>query len=724
VPRSSVFASPSTADSERSRRRLCSKGGVTVLYLAAGVVWLLLPAPARAEGGSAPKSGAAAPNDSGFWGFNGSLGTGGAGGDFGNLLVKPVTWDYAFFRQQGAWRFGAGVTFESFKMKEPYQDEPEWGFQQVYLSGTRMLRTTGTVRPYIQVRAGLAALRPRSELFMMNPLPPDWEKGQATQARSIGFAAGVVPGLELKLSRAAFLDASLGWTYFSVSDYDLSPVGQPPRGSGTALEGRLGVTWLPNGEQQGEGEAGGPRDAWGVKRSYGWAAGEVLAINNLASVSAQYARNVDWSETSPRSWWDNIKYGFAYDSDDFKTNQWIHPFNGAAYYNASRANGVSFWPSTVFATTGAFWWEMGGETQRMSFNDMFSTAIGGIALGESMYRLSSEVLDNQSRGMGRVWRELGAFAVDPVRGFNRLVSGDAKRQGDNPVDHQDWRPPGETNFVAVGWRQIKETATATLADGEKDISRATDHTATVLLNHEYGSVFDNPRRKPYDYIDFIAEFDIGGTFSLENVQIRGNLFSWPLGDRSSPNHVLAVVQHFEYMNNTAYKFGSQSIGPALLSRFKLSDRLTLRTRVDGVVGLLLAGINSEYSYLADVPNQERLREYDYGPGLGAAAQASLWLSGRPLLTALYRFDWVSVTNGSVYDKGDAAEGLDANHYIQAAGARLVIPVRGRFGIGADGCLFLRNSDFTFTDAVTGAERVEHVRQHNPEVRVYLSMTTR
>ena len=663
------------------------------------------------------------PQPSGFWGFSGVFGTGHAGGDFGSLLVSPVTWDYGFFRQQGAWRFGAGVTFASFKMKEPYQDELEWGFQQVYLQGTRMLKTKGSIRPYIQLRAGLAALRPRSELFMMDPLPPDWEKGQATQARTTGFVAGVVPGVEFKISRAAYLDASLGLTYFKVSDYDLSPVGLPPAGSGTDIEGRFGITWIPNGEEHGEGAAGGARDAWGVKRSYGWAAGEVLAINNLGSVASQYFRNVDWSETSPRSWWDNLKYGFAYDSDDFKTNQWIHPFNGAAYYNASRANGVSFWPSTLFASFGAFEWEMAGETQRMSFNDMFSTAIGGIALGEVQYRLSSEILDNRSGGKTRFFREFGAFLVDPVRGFNRLITGDAKRRGENPVDHQDWRPPGETTLFAVGYRAIKDTVKVTLGPGETpETSRTTDHTATILLNHDYGNVFDNPRRKPYDYIDFVAEMNVGGTIGLENVQIRGNLFSWPLGaDKSAPNHVFAVVQHFEYMNNAAYKFGSQSLGPALLSRFRLSDKVTLKTRLDGVVGLLLAGINSEYGYLADVPNQERLREYDYGPGLGGAASASLLVSGRPLLSALYRYDWISVTNGSVYDKG--LVGLDATHDIQAGGVRLVIPIKGSFGIGGDAYVFLRDSDYTFTVSPTGQERVEHVRQRNPQARVYLSLTS-
>jgi hypothetical protein len=674
---------------------------VTILTL------LLRPPSARAD--IPPAAEQPAP-----WGFTATLGAGGAGGDFGNnLFVTPITWDFNFFRPKGPWRFGAGVTFQSFKMKEPHHEEPEWGFQQIYLSGTRVFNTTSKIRPYIGLRGGLAALRPRSELFMLNPLPPDWKKGQATQARSTGFALGVVPGVEFKISRAAFLDVSAGLTYFKVSDYDLSPVGQPPRGSGTAYEARFGVTWFPNGEQQGPGEEGGPRDAWGVKQSYGWAAGEVLAINNLGSVSAQYFRSVDWSETSPRSWWDNVKYGFAYDSDDFKTNQWIHPFNGAAYFNASRANGISFWPTTLFTIFGAFEWEMAGETQRMSFNDMFSTGIGGIALGELQYRLSSEILDQRARGKTRFFRELGAFAADPVRGFNRLITGDAKRQADNPVDPQDWRPPGETNFLAMGYRTI----------GEGDsLSHNVDQSVTILMHHDYGDVFENPRRKPYDYIDFTGELNIG-KFGLENVQIRGNLFSWPLGEnKSSPNHVLAVVQHFEYLNNPAYKFGSQSIGPALLSRFRLSDRFTLRTRVDGVIGLLLAGINSEYAFLADVPNPERLREYDYGPGLGAAGSASVLLSGRPVLTALYRYDWISVSNGSVFDKG--LVGLDATHNIQAAGVRLVVPVKGGLGIGGDFYLFMRDSYFTFTDSTTGHEKTDHLRQRNPQARVYLAVTSR
>jgi hypothetical protein len=416
---------------------------------------------------------------------------------------------------------------------------------------------------------------------------------------------------------------------------------------------------------------------------------------------------VDWSETNPRSWWDNITYGFAYDPDNFKTNQWTHPFNGSQYYNSGRSQGISFWPSAALALGGAFEWECCGETQRMSLNDMFATTLGGIALGETQYRLSSEILNNQSSGMGRFWRELGGFVVDPVRGFNRLVSGDATKQADNPVDPMDRRPPHSRTFLAMGARSIGEGSS---------ITHNTQTYATILLNHEYGNVFENDRRKPFDFIDFVGELNFGEKVALSNVQIRGNIASWPLGE--SRDHVIAIVQHFDYMNNTAYEFGGQSAGAALTSRFRLSNRFGLRTRLDAD-GILMGAINAEYSKLADVPNRERLREYDYGPGLGAAARADLVLSGHPILGAAYRFAWISTTNGSTFNYGKL--GLDANHYIQAAGVRLLIPIKGSIAVGGDAYLFLRDSDYTLVDSATGGQRVQHVQQRNPQARIYIAL---
>jgi len=647
---------------------------------------------------------------SGFWGFNGTFGTGGTGGGFSSTLTKPVSWDYNFFRQYGAWRIGIGYSFASFSMKAPYEAELEWGYQQPYLFGTRVFNMKGTVRPYIQVRAGITRLRPRSDLFKMDPLPPDWVSGEATKAKSDGFGFGIIPGVEFKISRAAHIDTSFSWDHFNVAEYDLSPVHQAPQSSGSSWEARLGITWFPNGEEYGQGPTdSGKRDAWGVKQSYGWAAGEVLAINNVGGIAAQWIRNVDWSETSPRSWWANLKHGFEYDPDQFKTNQWTHPFNGAAYYNSARANGVSFWPSAAFAAVGATEWEMGGETQPMSLNDMFSTILGGIALGEGQYRLSSEILNNQAHGLNRFIKELGGFVVDPVRGFNRLITGDATKIADNPVDPIDWRPKNAQTFFALGARAL----------GEGSISTNTKTNAMALLNYNYGDIFLNTRRKPFDYMEFVGELNMGGTNSgLERAQIRGDLASWPMGGGPSPKNVISIVQYYDYVNSPTYTFGGQSLGAALNSRFNLSPKVNIETRVDGNF-ILMGAINSEYAYLADIPHPERLREYDYGPGFGAAGRAELVFSHKHLLVANYRLAWVSATNGSVYEKGRL--GLDATHTVQTMTLRGVLPLKHYLGLGADFSYFTRDSAYTVTDAVTKRDVVEHIHQHAPQLRVYFSV---
>ncbi len=691
--------------------------GVLRPLLAAALVLSAVEASAAEPPATAPAS---------PWGFTSALGWGGAGGDFANLLQKPIDGEFNFFHKSrtGAWRLGAGVSYGSFTMKNQppsYPDlesEKEWGSLQVYGLATRVFRTDKALRPYLQVRLGTQRLHPRSDLFIDKEEDPD-NKGLSRTRATNGFFVGVVPGLELKLTRSAWLDASFSWKYFSVSEYAFDefptaeggatadtpkiPVG--PASSGRAWEARVGVTWIPNGGQAGSDS--GQRDAWGVKKSFGWAAGETLAINNVASIATEYVRKVNFAQISPRSWKHNLEEGFTWDDNEFKTNQWVHPFNGAAYYNSGRANGLGFWESSIFAMTGAFHWECCGETHPISFNDQISTGIGGIALGEAQYRLSSEILNNLSGGKGRFWREFGAFLVDPIRGFNRIISGRSSAKAPNPEDPIDWRPKGSRTMVATGFRSIGEGSS---------ITNDTQSYATILLNHTYGDVWENTRRKPFDYIDFVGELNFGEKVGLGNVQIRGDLASWILGDGG--NHAFQLVQYFDYINNNAYEFGGQALGAALSSRFRLSDRFGLMTRVDGNA-ILLGAVNSDYSWLADVAEQERYREYDYGPGLGASASVALSMNGRPLLAALYRFAWLDVRNGSIFNK--EAVGLSADHYIQQAGLRLIVPLKGNLGLGADGYVFLRQSDYILTETDAAKSRRQDISQRNPQLRVYLAI---
>src|SRR4030095_8245629 len=90
------------------------------------------PAPALEAAGAldpafavAPLQAAAAPMAERHpsWGLATNLGFGGAGGDFGGLLQKPVAGDFNLFRDHGKWRLGLGIRFNAVPMKEPYPDE-------------------------------------------------------------------------------------------------------------------------------------------------------------------------------------------------------------------------------------------------------------------------------------------------------------------------------------------------------------------------------------------------------------------------------------------------------------------------------------------------------------------------------------------------------------------------------------------------------------------------
>jgi hypothetical protein len=670
----------------------------------------LLPAEAAAAGTEAAPASSADREPR--WGLTTALGFGSAGGDFGDLLQKPVAGDYNIFRNRGAWRFGLGLSFTSFEMVEPYQDEKEWGFQQSYLFATRMLRKEGAVRPYLQLRAGAARLHPRSELFAFEP-PPE-EPGDSPTRPANGWSAGLVPGLELQLNQSLALDVSGHFNWWSVSEYDLSPVNFPNASSGSTYEARIGLRWHPDdgwfSGVPGSDHPSRPRDAWGVSRNLGWGIAQNLAINWVSSGVNEYLRNANFNQISPRSWWGNLEHGLTFDDNEFKTNQYLHPWNGGMYYNTGRSNGFGYWGAALFALGGAFFWECCGETHPMSYNDLISTGIGGVAVGEQMYRMSSQLLDNHAGGVERVLRETGGFLIAPVRGFNRLVSGRASAKHANPEDPQDWRGSHARFLVSAGVRVIGE--------GES-LSENTNSYSYLGLHHTFGNVFENKRRKPFDSITADYQFSFGDKEPRTILRIHGDIASWALGSgKDAPNYAFSIVQHFDYHNNFAYEFGQQAFGPSLFGRHRLSDTWGLSWRWDGSVAIL-AAVNSDYAFLAQVPDRERYREYDYGPGLGTGAEIAINRGKNRILSLGYRFQWITVRNGSIFnpeedDEGGIVKGSEADHYLHAVQARLFIPLyKRKVGLGADALVLLRKSYYSL-------DFLRDRDQRNPEARIYLA----
>ena len=416
-------------------------------------------------------------------------------------------------------------------------------------------------------------------------------------------------------------------------------------------------------------------DAWGVRHSPFLAGMEVVAINLGTWALNHWLRDADFTRVYPRTWWENISGGFEYDGNLFSTNVVDHPFHGSMYHNAGRANGLRFWSSVPYTIGGSFMWECCGETHPMALNDLINTGLGGIALGESVYRLSSAVLDNEATGAERLGRETAALVLNPIRGFNRVVSGHAFHYRPNPTD-PDERTPGYFRMrLDGGYRGV----------GQGGSLQSTSDGAFAALQVDYGDPFGGRRDGAFDVFELDVQMNFADRSLLGTLAIRGNLLTRDLKRGEGAEHVWAVVQGYEFDNTEAYQYGSQTISGRLESRWPIGASSELRTRVQGGV-TILGTLDSEFEFQSRVPINGSLRTFEYGPGLDGRIEVE-GRAGRASISAYWRTTFMSTINDTPVNGGDATHWL---HFGKVSGR---LPVGRRLAVGTDLTMFLRDSGF-------------------------------
>ena len=379
---------------------------------------------------------------------------------------------------------------------------------------------------------------------------------------------------------------------------------------------------------------------------------EVLGINvlyNLMNLAIKPSEEKQYFRVGFSSWWENLRYGFEWDDNAFGVNQIGHPYQGANYFTAGRSNGLSFWESAPLAALGSATWEYFGETHKPSVNDLINTTVGGIAIGEMLHRTGWLIRDPTKTGKSRLWNEIVATVIDPITGMNRFISGDAGKVSEKPEEFVPSRTAGDLE-AGVLWR----------GDNEKAVNAAGE--PYVQINLGYGDALGGRYRQPYDA--FTVGLRLGGGAAISEGLIRGRLYGKPLGTDGSSQFV--VFQAYDYVTNTAYEFGGQSVFTAVSKRFKASGRNDIVT-IAGGGPLLLGAFNSPFVFGQD-------RYYDYGPGLVFSASAALRRDGFPIARIVYGGVYLHVVSGT---SGD--------HVAQSIRLEGLVPLRRqlRLGLGAD-----------------------------------------
>ncbi|MCK5407489.1 MAG: DUF3943 domain-containing protein, partial [Candidatus Krumholzibacteria bacterium] len=328
---------------------------------------------------------------------------------------------------------------------------------------------------------------------------------------------------------------------------------------------------------------------------------------------------------------------------------------------------------------GAWLFEYMGEAHHPSYNDWINTAIGGIGLGEPLFRMQNMVLDNKATGSSRAWRELGGFLVLPLRGFNRLVTGEAFAVHQNPPDKT---PDYFGAHFDLGLR--------TLSD--EYIWKEGVTKAFLDFRWLYGNPF-KPVERPYDAFSFRLQLTFDNKpHGISRFQSRGVLASADVYKSDESQHILSADQLFDYIDNEAYVYGGQTVAASYFSRFWKNDSFEARTRIS-VGAIILGACRSDYFNISG-------REYDYGPGAGYTFGVGFSKKGRSIMRFTHAGFWVHSINGTV-----------ADHYNRITEIRLDLPIKDFFGFGADYVLY---------DAERHYRDFPDTKSRNPEFKLFVA----
>ena len=360
-----------------------------------------------------------------------------------------------------------------------------------------------------------------------------------------------------------------------------------------------------------------------AKKNYWLPLVEVFVLNIGVWSISRYIVPQPWAKISMETVKENFNHAFVFDSDHFATNQFMHPYHGNTYFNFARSSGLTFWESAPYSFAGSLMWEFFMEVNYPSMNDLITTTMGGIALGEMTYRLSSLVIDERKRGAERVWREIGAFLIAPTRGINRFFRGDMMRVRSKSI----YEIEPVTSTIEVGPSFMYRSGGIYKGNGN----------LSLKLDLYYGNPFTVKSRKPYDFFNFKGLFSIGTQPLISQLSVYGLLFGKNYSYKDDQKMLIGMFQHFDYYKNTYYEIGANSLGGGIVYKFPTISDITFESSLH-IAGIILGGGNNvpeAYKYEAD---GTAYRDYNFGMGFNNKFETVLGFKNKGyLFFGLYNF---------------------------------------------------------------------------------------
>lgn len=364
--------------------------------------------------------------------------------------------------------------------------------------------------------------------------------------------------------------------------------------------------------------------AYYSKKNRRGAATQVFSINMGLWAFNRYVAKRDYAYINMKTIKKNLTHGWVWDNDDMGNNMFLHPYHGSLYFNSARARGFNYWESGLFSLGGSTMWELFMENEYPSFNDIIATPVGGLALGETLFRTSDLVLDDRRVGANRFGRELAGFLISPMRGLTRIINGDAWRV--RPTTGKQFGVPDVAVEIATGVRALELKGEIL----DKGVGAAID------INIEYGDRFAGENEKPYDYFIFKSNLSVHGSQPLlSQLNITGRLYVTDLTDTKKDFLSLGFYQHFDYYDSDTisdvskkipYKFCTPaSFGVGLI--YKSNRTKNFSFNVYAHANLVLMGASLSDYYMVDMRNYNLASGFSFQSGFNWAYKDKFSISG-------------------------------------------------------------------------------------------------
>ena len=409
-------------------------------------------------------------------------------------------------------------------------------------------------------------------------------------------------------------------------------------------------------------------DGGAVIKKRPWiAALETFSINIGVWAFDRYVLNLDYSHISWKSWKNNIKNGWIWCPDTLGTSFFGHPYHGSQFFNSARSLGMNFWESIPFAVGGYLMWGYFMENDQPSKNDLIMTSLAGASLGEVEYRLSSHLQDDTATGGGRTWREILAFVIDPVHGFNRLIYGDTGRVSSTNRETSE-ALQGNLSF---GGSMISKTG------GLSGMKFSPGVSYDITFGAGSSEIYS---QKPFDLFFLNGEIRYGQKQAFISLNTCGLLWGKEVGSSDRCKSVIGIFQNYDYFNCETIHLGGLSFSGGLVSLFPLGGGCELTTSLQ--LGFVpLGGVKNPYVLVGD---------RDYGYDWGGMGKAEVWIRHPTIGTLAVRcgrFQLYTI-NGAV--PAEADEGHDFWTYIKAD---YTLPLAQNLGLRVEYGLYDLHQEF-------------------------------